>query len=266
MYTLITGASSGIGLELAKIFASNKNNLILVARSKSQLETLAHEIRENYKVQVQVVPMDLSLPESPKKLFDLTQTQNWVVDKLVNNAGFGDHGPFDQSDLQRQRDMIQVNITSLTELTHFYIQSMISRKSGEILNVASTAAFQPGPFMSVYYATKAYVLHFSEALHSEYKELGIHVSALCPGPTISGFQQAAKMDTAALFSILKPPTSKEVAEFGYRALKKNKAVAVHGFINFFLSKMIGLTPRTLVLKSVRKLQDSRRQYPKSLSK
>ena len=259
MYTLITGASSGIGLELSKIFAADKNDLILVARSKQHLETLALEIREKYNVQVQVIPMDLSLPESPKKLYEITESQNWIVDKLVNNAGFGDHGPFDQSEWQRQLDMIQVNISALTELTHLYIRAMITRKSGEILNVASTAAFQPGPYMAVYYATKAYVLHFSEALHEEYKEYGIHISALCPGPTTSGFQQAANMNNVALFNTIKLPSSKDVAQFGYKALKNNKAVAVHGFMNSIMSKLVGIVPRTLVLKSVKKLQDSRRR-------
>lgn len=259
MFTLITGASSGIGFELAKIFAANKNNLILVARSKQQLESLAAELRTKNGVEVHVVPMDLADPDTPKKLFDHTEAQKWEIENLVNNAGFGDHGPFDQRDWIRQRDMIQVNITALTELTHRYLPQMVSRKSGGILNVASTAAFQPGPFMSVYYATKAYVLHFSEALHEEYKDLGIRISALCPGPTVSGFQQAAQMDEVALFKVLKLPNSKQVAEFGYKSLVKNKPVAVHGILNSMIVKMVGLTPRKLVTKSVRKLQEARRK-------
>lgn len=256
-YTLITGASSGIGYELAKIFARNNHNLILVARSTTKLLDLKNEIVAKHQVLVEVLTCDLSQSQSAQKLFETVQTQKWAVDILVNNAGFGTHGSFVDIELKKTQEMIQLNILTLTELTKLFLPDMISKKSGRILNVASTASFQPGPLMSVYYATKAFVLFFSEGIFEELKNSGVTVTALCPGPTESGFQQAANLGDVSLFDTLKIPTSKMVAEYGYKALMQGKVVAVHGSMNKIFSSTVGLLPRGLVRKLVKKLQQKR---------
>ena len=199
MYTLITGASSGIGLEMAKIFASQKSDLILVARSKGALEQLATELKAAYGVNAEVLVFDLNQTDSPRKIFATVEAKGWQVHTLVNNAGFGDHAAFAEEDWSRIQSMVQVNITALLELTHLFLPKMKQVNAGNILNVASTAAFQPGPFMAVYYASKAFVLSFSEALHEELSDTEVHVSALCPGPTESGFQSAARLGDVPLF-------------------------------------------------------------------
>jgi short-subunit dehydrogenase len=257
MHTLITGASSGIGLELAKVCARHKENLVLVARSKSQLEQLAQELNKDFGVKVTVIPMDLSDPTSPQKLFDEVNERGLSINVIINNAGFGDHGAFAQADWRKQQDMIQLNIMALTHLTHLFLPKMISNNRGKILNVASTAAFQPGPLMAVYYATKAFVLSFSEALSEELKGTGVNVTALCPGPTTSGFQKTANMGDVPIFKLLTPPTSKAVAEYGYSALNKGEVVAVHGPLNRLVVQSLRITPRCMVIKMVRKLQEKR---------
>ena len=256
-YTLITGASSGIGLELAKIFARNNHNLILVARSTDKLATLKREIQSSTGAQVEIFGADLSLPNSAGELYQTVQSKNLSVDILVNNAGVGTYGEFVQTHLKATQDMIHLNITTLTELTKLFLPEMLANKSGRILNVASTASFQPGPLMTVYYATKAFVLHFSEGLFEELKDSGVTVTALCPGPTESGFQAAAKMENVALFDAVQLPTSKMVAEYGYSALMAGQAIAVHGAMNKVLSSSIGFLPRTMVRKLVMKLQKKR---------
>ena len=256
-YTLITGASSGIGYELAKNFARNKHNLILVARSTNKLQDLKSEILAQHQIQVEVLTCDLSQPQSAQKLFETVQNKKWSVDILVNNAGFGTHGTFVDIELKKTQDMIQLNIVTLTELTKLFLPDMISKKSGRILNVASTASFQPGPLMSVYYATKAFVLFFSEGIFEELKNTGVTVTALCPGPTESGFQQAANLGDVNLFDTMKIPTSKMVAEYGYKALMQGKVVAVHGGMNKIFSSTVGIFPRGLVRKLVMKLQQKR---------
>lgn len=256
-YTLITGASSGIGWELSHVFARKKHDLILTARSESKLQELKKDLEEKYKIKAQVIAADLSKPESPRTLFQIIKAQNYEIDILVNNAGFGCHGEFAKADWQKQRDMIQVNIMALTELTHLFLPSMIAKKSGKILNVASTAAFQPGPLMSVYYATKAFVLSFSEGLFEELQSSGITVTALCPGPTLSGFQATANLHNVAVFDASPLPTSQVVAKYGYDALMSGKAVAIHGSVNKMLASSVRLTPRFLMRKIVRKLQEKR---------
>jgi uncharacterized protein len=251
---LITGASSGIGLELAKIFADNKINLVLVARSEGKLNELATELRGKGII-VHVVAKDLGNYNTAKEIFDWCQQQGITVDYLVNNAGFGDFGFFYESDWSKQEQMINLNMTALTYLTRLFLPGMVQRAAGKILNVASTAAFQPGPTMSVYYATKAYVLHFSEAIANELEGKGVTVTALCPGATESGFQTAAAMEESKLVKGKKLPTSAEVAAYGYKAMIKGKKVAVHGFMNKLLVSSIRFTPRNLVLKIVRKMQD-----------
>lgn len=257
-YTLITGASSGIGYELASVFAKHHHNLILVARSKEKLESLRAEIEKNFQVVAEVVVQDLSKPGSAEELFKTLQKKNMKVDILVNNAGFGDHGFFLNADSQKLEEMINLNVLTLTKLTRLFLPEMVENKYGKILNVASTAAFQPGPLMSVYYATKSYVLSFTEGLHEELKGTGVSATALCPGPTISGFQEVANVSNIALMKAMKLPTSKDVAEFGYEALMADKAVAIHGFMNTVLAKTSSFVPRSVVRRLVMKLQEKRK--------
>src|SRR5882724_4268317 len=189
---LITGASSGIGLELAKCFAADGCKLVLVARNTDALEKLAEELRRKNKIEAIVLTADLSLPETPRRIFQELSAQKISVDVLVNNAGFGLHDAFAKLPLQRQLEIIQVNVTALTELTGLFLPGMIERKRGGILNVASVAGFLPGPNMAVYYASKAFVLSFTEALAEELAEAGVTISAFCPGATESNFSQVAR--------------------------------------------------------------------------
>src|SRR5476651_2165747 len=189
---LITGASSGIGLELAKCFAADGCRLILVARNREAMEKLAEEFRLKNKIEVIVLPADLSLPETPKRIFEKLSAQKISVDVLVNNAGFGTHGSFLETSLPRQLEMLQVNIAALTELTGLFLPGMIERKRGGILNVGSVAGFLPGPNMAVYFASKAFVLSFTEALSEELGGTGVNVSVFCPGATETNFSQVAR--------------------------------------------------------------------------
>ena len=175
----------------------------------------------------------------------------------MNNAGFGDHGPFVQGDPQRITDMIQVNVTALTDLCRLYLPAMLKNRSGQILNVASTAAFQPGPLMSEYYATKAYVLHFTEGLAEEIKDSGVTVTALCPGPTTSGFQKAANLVDVPLFDLMKVPDSKEVAEYAYKAMQQGKVIAIHGLLNYITATTVGFLPRVMARRTAMRLQQKR---------
>lgn len=254
---LITGASSGIGLELARICAKQGIRLILTARSAAQLESLATELRET-GIRVDVVVKDLSDYSSAREIFDWCESRNLTVDYLINNAGFGDYGFFHESDWNKQERMINLNVTALAYLTHLFLPGMIRRRKGRILNVASTASFQPGPTMSVYYATKAFVLHFSEALHNELRPFGITVTALCPGPTESGFQAVAGIEETRLVKDRRLPGSKEVAEYGFRAMLKGKPVAIHGWLNRLLVFSVRFSPRTWVVAVARFVQDKRR--------
>jgi uncharacterized protein len=251
---LITGASSGIGLQLAKIFAANKINLVLVARSEGKLNDLANAVKQP-GITVSVLAKDLFNYNASKEIFDWCSRQNMQIDYLVNNAGVGDFGFFYEGGWKKQEQMINLNITALTYLTHLFLPGMVQRKNGKVLNVASTAAFQPGPTMSVYYATKAYVLHFSEAIANELEGTGVTVTALCPGATQSGFQNAAAMEESKLVKGKKLPTSKEVAQYGYSAMMKGKKVAIHGIMNYLLANATRFSPRWMVLKMVRSMQD-----------
>ncbi len=256
-YTLITGASSGIGYELASVFAKNNHNLILVARSTAKLESLKVEIEKNFQVVAEIITLDLSKQNSANELFSLITKKNLNVDILVNNAGFGDHALFLTANPEKIEEMILLNVLTLTKLTKLFLPKMVENKYGKILNVASTAAFQPGPFMSVYYATKAFVLSFSEALFEELLGTGVSVTALCPGPTLSGFQETANVSNVALMEFINLPTSKDVAEFGYTALMSNKAVAIHGFMNSVIAKTLAFVPRMLTRKLVMKIQEKK---------
>lgn len=254
---LITGASSGIGLELARIFAKNKTNLVLVARSGDKLKALSDELIKSAGVKVKVIPADLSILKNCESLVDELKNENITIDYLINNAGFGTSGFFTDTDLQKEIEMINLNITALTYLTKIFAKEMKLRGSGKILNVSSTAAFQPGPLMAVYYATKAYVQSFSEALANELKGTGVTVTALCPGPTASGFQSAANINNVRLVKGRKLPTSAEVALFGYKAMMNGKTVAVHGLMNKIVVQFVRFVPRKIITSVVRKIQETR---------
>lgn len=252
---LITGASNGIGLELAKIHASKGGDLVLVARNKFKLDEIKIELEKQFKISVYTIGKDLSLTNAAQEIYDETNKENIQVDYLINNAGFGDFGMFAETDWNKELQMINLNITSLTHFTKLYLQDMVKRRSGKIMNVASTAAFQSGPTMSVYCATKAYVLSFTEAISNEVIDKGITVTALCPGATETGFQAAGGLDDSKLFKDKKLPTAKEVAQYGYASMMKGKIVAIHGIMNYIMSNSIRFIPRSLVLKISRKMLD-----------
>lgn len=248
---LITGASSGIGLELAKIHASKGDNLVLVARSIGKLEELKNELEPKHGISVYIIGKDLSRPNAAAEVYAELKQKIIAIDYLINNAGFGDYGLFFDSNWEKQEQMLNLNITALTHFTRLFLKDMVEQKSGKILNLASTASFQPGPTMAVYCATKSYVLSFSEAINNEVKELGVTVTALCPGATTSGFQAAASLEGSNLFDGKKLPSSKEVAEYGYKAMMKGKSVAVHGMMNSIMASSVRFTPRWLVVKIAR---------------
>lgn len=252
--TLITGASNGIGLELAYINAEKGNNLVLVARNWKKLQEIKADIELKYESSVSIISKDLSVKDAALEIYNEVKLLQVKVDYLINNAGFGDFGFFAETHWEKEQEMINLNITALTQMTKLFLKDMISRRHGKILNLASTASFQPGPKMAVYFATKAYVLSFSEAIANEVKEYGVTVTALCPGPTTSGFQSAASMDDAKLFKDKKLPTAKEVAQYGYDAMIKGKTVAIHGFMNTVLATSVRFLPRNLIVKIIRKLQ------------
>jgi short-subunit dehydrogenase len=255
---LITGPSSGIGLELARIFARENHNLVLVARSGDKLRQLASELEKAHGTRSLILAADLSEPGAPAYLIDQTTRAGITVDVLVNNAGFGQSGMFAENDLEECLRQIQVNVTALTHLTRLYLPEMIDRGSGRILNVASTAAFQPGPLMAVYYATKAYVLHFSEAVGNELKDSGVTVTCLCPGATATEFHKRAGATDLNLlrYGVMDAGT---VAEDGYRGLMSGKPVVISGFKNWLVAQSVRFSPRQLVIAIARKLQESRRQ-------
>jgi uncharacterized protein len=252
---LITGASGGIGMELARIFAKEKHNLVLVARSEGKLTALATELQNKHNISVKVVAKDLSLPNAVQEVYDELKKANLTIDFLVNNAGFGEFGFFHQTAWEKEAMMIDLNIKTLTHFTKLFVQDMVHRKSGKILNVASTAAFQPGPLMAVYYATKAYVLSFSEAIANELQGTGITVTALCPGPTESGFQAAAALEESKLVKGKKLPSSLEVADYAYKALMQGETVAIHGTMNWLMAQSVRFTPRKMVTALVRTLSE-----------
>ncbi len=250
---LITGASSGIGLELARVFAADGIDVILSARSEDKLHDLAEEVREKYGVRAEVIVADLSVPGEAEKVYDRVREMGWDVDYLVNNAGFGVYGFYAETDWLAEADMLQVNIVALTHLTKLFLPDLIDRGRGRILNVASTAAFQPGPRMAVYFATKAYVLSLSDAIANELKGTGVSVTALCPGATETGFQRAAGATGSRLFDMRGLPTGADVAKYGYRAMQKGKRVAIHGLMSKILAFTVRLLPRRLVVATTRAL-------------
>jgi uncharacterized protein len=250
---LITGASSGIGLELAREFARHRHDVVLVARNEAALTALADDLRQKAGIKATVLPFDLSDPSAPGALFAEVSRQGIVVDWLVNNAGFATYGLFTEPDTARDLEVVQVNVVALTHLAKLFAPGMQTRGRGGILNVASTAAFQPGPLMAVYYATKAYVLSLSDALANELHESGVKVTALCPGPTRTGFQEQAKMEDSKLVAgeIMDART---VARAGYAGLMKGKTTVIPGRRNQLGAVAMRLVPRSTAARIIRRVQ------------
>ncbi len=244
---LITGASAGIGRELARVLAVD-HDLILTARREAELRALAEELND---AKCLVVPADLADPAGPKKLFEATAAAGWPVDVLVNNAGFGDIGPFADADPAKLQRMIQVNVTAFTELLERVLPGMKSRGRGRILNVGSVAGFQPGPMMAVYYASKAYVNSLSQALACELEGTGITVTCLCPGPTDSEFGAVAGFQPSKDFSVGMRMTSRQVAEAGVKALRRGTVLVTPGWRNRLLIFLQRFAPRYAVIRTVR---------------
>ncbi|MBI3506844.1 MAG: SDR family oxidoreductase [Proteobacteria bacterium] len=245
---LITGASSGLGLELVRLFAADGADIVLVARRKDKLETLAAEIKGRGS-EARVIAADLAEPDAPKRIHAELARAGVQIDVLVNNAGFGARGPLAES--ETQAEMLQVNISALTELSRLFLPGMIKRRRGGILNVASTAAFQPGPFMAVYYASKAYVLSFTEALAEEVRGTGVVVSCLAPGAFQTEFFEKAKMKGALLSRM--GGSAEDVASIGYKGFRRGKVVVVPGFQNRLGAASVRFTPRFVVRRVVGKI-------------
>jgi uncharacterized protein len=243
--TLITGASSGIGYEIAKVFARNNYNLVLVARRTEPMEGLKAEFPDTT---ITVIQKDLSVDGSCQEVYDAVK--DLQIDVLVNNAGFGDTGEFQTLSKEKQTNMIDLNVRALTELTHLFGSRMVERKSGRILNVASVVAFQPGPTMVTYFATKAFVLSLSQALSQEWGKYGVQVMALCPGVTKSGFQESSSQADREFTKGKNVPTSAEVAQYGYDELMKGKTLTIHGFVNNLICFLPRILPRKVVLNII----------------
>ncbi|MEG4027052.1 MULTISPECIES: SDR family oxidoreductase [unclassified Microcoleus] len=252
---LITGASGGIGAAFAAELAKRQHNLILVARSEDKLQQLAATLQQEFNILVEIIVQDLTAPAAGTAVFDAVVKKGWTVDLLVNNAGFGDYGVFADRPLDKQVTMVQLNIVALVELSHLFLQGMRQRKAGSIINVSSIAAFQPMPYLSMYAATKAFVLSFSEALWAENKDLGIRVLCLCPGPTESDFFAVAEFPKSmASSSGQKLVPAAEVVRDALKALDKNESHVVTGGIpNQIIANMPRLMPRELLVKSVEKV-------------
>jgi len=249
-YALITGASSGIGYELAKIFAKDGKNIVVVARSREQLEDLKREIENKHGTKVKVLAKDLSDPKAPPEIFSELEKERIYIDVLVNNAGFGVYGMFLETDLREELDMIQVNDASLIHLTKLFLKGMVRDKSGYILNAASLCAFLPTPMEAVYCSTKAFVLHFSEALANELQGTGVRVTCLCVGLARTGFQKRAHMENCKVAK-RKMMDAATVAEAGYKALKRGKVIEIPGLVYKFAPWFARFAPRNVVTRVVR---------------
>ncbi len=256
--TLITGASSGIGKALAYECAEHGENLVLVARNIDALEAIRQSIHTQYPLlTITLIQKDLSQTWAAQDVFDMLQNQKISIQHLINNAWFGDYADFAIADWSKLENMITLNMTSLTHLTKLFLPMMQRGGYGRVMNVASTAAFQPGPGMAVYFATKAYVLSFSEAISEELIGTGVTVTALCPGPTESWFQSVSAMGESPMVKGRKLPTSEEVARYWYQALLSGKVVAIHGCGNWLFAQLNRVAPRWIVRKIVKKLQASK---------
>jgi len=252
---LITGASTGIGRELSKLFAQDHYNLVLAARNGSRLTQFADELQKQFAITAKAFPIDLAAAAAPQFLLDQLSRENVSVDILVNNAGFGKRGAFADVPVDESLGQIELNLTALTHLTKLFLSPMLERKSGKILNVASTAGFQPGPLMAVYYATKAYVISFSEALANELEGTGVSVTCLCPGATDTEFQKRAGTEDTRLLRTIRPMDAGVVARDGYQAMMKGKPLVISGFRNWLLAESLRVSPRKLVTAISRKILD-----------
>jgi short-subunit dehydrogenase len=254
---LVTGASGGIGEDIARLLVDGGCNVVLLARSAGKLETLAAELSKTGRASASVLTADLSDPAAVDRIIRTLEERRLIIDILVNNAGFGTVGEFARDDPQEQLRMLQVNVVALTHLTRRLLPGMIQRRHGRVLNVASTAAFQPGPLMAVYYATKAYVLSLSDALSEETAGTGVTVTCLCPGPTRTGFQDRAQMHDTRLVNVTKLMTAAEVARAGYDGMMAGRRVVVPGLLNKIGAQSVRLMPRRLVTRVVRSLNAER---------
>ena len=255
---LVTGASGGIGLALARLLAADKTDLVLVARSAGKLADIARELCAQHGVRCEILPVDLAKPDGVDAVMSGLQQKGFAgVDILINNAGFGVFGEFAQSDLARELEMVQLNIATLVALTKKVLPSMVARGRGRVLNVASTGSFQAVPLMAVYAATKAFVLSFSEAIADELRGSGVTVTALCPGPTDTGFVASAKMESSRLFKAMGAMSSLRVAEVGYRAMVRGQRLVIAGFANKASVVFGRLAPRRLVAAVTRRLMARR---------
>lgn len=254
-YALITGASSGIGFELARIAAQKSINLILVARNGSKLQTMKQEWEKEFSIQVVVFPCDLSKSNAAEEIENMLDQNNLSPDILINNAGFGLFGNFNETDIDKETEMLEVNIVALTQLSKVIYHRMVKKGYGKIMNIASIAGFMPGPLMAVYYASKAYVLSFSQALANEAKGTGVSITVLCPGPTESNFVSNASLESSMLFkSFGKLPLAKEVANYGFESMMKGKTLAIHGTTNRLMIFFSRFIPRKALTSMVRYVQ------------
>jgi uncharacterized protein len=245
-YALITGASMGIGAEIARVFAENGHNLVLVARSSDKLERLARHLHSAHGVTVRVEVVDLVSPTNRDALFQRLDNDGIAVRYLVNNAGFGTNGRFVDQSRRRELQQISLNVSALTDTSHHFLKSMLESGQGAILNIASTAGFQPGPYMAVYYATKAYVISFTEALHEELRGTGVTATAYCPGATESEFARISGNGESKLFKYGNVASTSSVASDAYRSMIQGKAISVHGAANWIGAFSIRFFPRRWV--------------------
>lgn len=246
---IVTGASGGLGLEFARLLAADGYDLVLIARSAEKLAAIGDDLRTRCGVAVETLAQDLSASDAAATIFARIP----ACDVLINNAGFASNGRFDSIPIAQAREEMQLDIVTLTELTRAYLPGMIERGRGRVMNVASTAAFLPGPFMAVYYAAKAYVLSLSEALGEELRGTGVTVTALCPGATATGFQDRANMKSSLLFSVLRVADAPSVARAGYRGMLRGRSIVVPGVMNKIVAFSPRLAPRRLLLWVSRKL-------------
>src|SRR6476620_8549767 len=244
---LITGASGGIGADMARIFAREGYNLVLVARSENKMQELARDLTKQHNTQITILPYDLVDPAVPEQIFKILAEKQIKIQLLVNNAGFGEYGFFEEIKLQRELDMMQLNMGAVVILSKLFLAQLPKGEPGKILNVASTAAFQPGPLMAVYYATKAFVLSFSGALANELEDRNVTVTALCPGPTKTGFEQDANLSGSDLFAS-NVASAEEVAQAGYKGMMVGDTVVIPGARNKTLAFAVRLAPRSFVTR------------------
>ncbi|WP_187262644.1 SDR family NAD(P)-dependent oxidoreductase [Pontibacter beigongshangensis] len=254
---LITGASGGIGYQLAKLFAKDGHNLVLVARSEDKLQQMALQFAIKYKIYTKVIAQDLAKPEAPQLIFDELKREGLQLDILVNNAGFANYGYFRETDVQKELAMMQVNMLALTHLTKLFLAQIRTDRPAKVLNIASTAAFPPGPLMAVYYATKAYVLSFSEALAAEQEGTNVSITVLCPGATATDFKERANLDGSGIFRDSLLADANDVAKAGYEGMMAGEVLVFPSLKDKLTAFSVRLAPRRLVRKLVKVIQEKR---------